>query len=594
MLDKIKNVLQLIDYPYRGKVIFSVIGSAIVSLIDMFGVAASYPLLMLVSGADVHQGVQGMISGFFATDDRQRLIVITAALVATCFIAKSLVMMAFRWWQLGFVNTLEKTARTNLFRAYLDVPFIEHRAKQIPDLHTNLVTAVSQAFNQVILGSISFLAQLFTITTLTIVMFVVSPLAALVAIVLFAGAGAFLPMLLKTKLRAVSSDLTEADRISWYASIPAFQAFREMRLFNVADNFARDYSTGATLRAGAMRRSSFFSELPKYLIEVVFVFGVVVLALLLFNLYPAEEAISVMGVFTVAAMRMMPSVNGAIATVNMIRAGSVGLEILSHEVDKIKRNTPNSALPTSGTEFAGDIEVRNLVFGYDREQPVLNKVSLRIPQGSTVAFVGSSGSGKSTLVDVILGLLPVQEGEVLSAGKNIHDDVRAWQSQMGVVPQTVYMIPGSLRDNIAFGLDSHLIDDEAVLRAARDADLGDLVDSLPEGIYEDLGQDGNRLSGGQRQRLGIARALCRAPQLLVLDEATSALDNKTEYRITETINNLRGKVTTIVVAHRLSTIRDADQIYYLKNGVVAGQGTFTELEATVPEFAELVRLGKLS
>ncbi|QRZ61208.1 ABC transporter ATP-binding protein [Rothia sp. ZJ932] len=596
MLKQIKNVLKLIDYPYRGKFLFAIFGAAFVSLIEMLGVGASYPLLLLVSGAEIREGngVIGIIASFFNTSNRQTLIAIMGGMVAVSFVLKSIVSITFRWWQLGFVNQLEKTARVNLFKGYIYAPYKKHRQKQVPDLHANLAAAISQSYGQVILGSISFFSSSLTAFLLLLVIFYVSPVAATVALFLFGGAGVIIPIILRRRLNQISADVVEAERIAWYASIPAFQAFREMRLFDVSDNFIGKYRLGAEKRASVNRRNSFYSELPKYLTEIIFILGVVSLSLILFNLYPSAQAVSIMGVFTVAAIRMLPSVNGAIASANLVRAGRSGLHILDSEVNQVITHESTNKNFSKGTDFKGDINLYNVSFSYGSGQKkVLDDISLHIPYGSTVAFVGPSGSGKSTLVDIVLGLMEPDEGKVTAGEKDIKSDIRAWQDQLGVVPQNVVMIPGDLRKNIAFGLESSDINDSKVLEAVRATELEELVDSLPNGIYENLGQEGNRLSGGQKQRVGIARALYRSPKVLVMDEATSALDNKTEYKITKTVDNLKGQQTTIIVAHRLSTIKNADNIYYLRGGRLLGQGNFQELEKKIPEFSELVRLGKI-
>lgn len=595
MLRQIINVLRLIDFPYCGKMVFSIVGAAAVSLLEMVGVAASYPLLLLVTGTEIvpGNGIVGVLADIIGTTDRKTLIIATGVLVSVSFVLKSLTVILFRWWQLGFINQLERAARVNLFRGYLGVSYNEHRQKQIPQIHTNLATSVSQSYGQVILGLVSLCSHLFTIIFLLAIILFISPLAALIALVLFTGSGISIPYILRKKLHAIGIDMTEADRISWFSSIPALQAFREMRLFDVADNFVDTYRDGASLRASVNRRTSFYSELPKYLIEVIVVLCVVFLALLLFSLYSAEEAISIMGAFSVATVRMMPSVNAAIASVNQVRAGRAGLTILDSEVKHIYALPSALELSSNSTNFEGDIRIKNVSFSYSDGEPVLKNISLVIKRGTTVAFVGPSGSGKSTLVDIILGMLPPDQGQVLSGNIDIASDLRSWQNHLGVVPQRVVMIPGDLRTNIAFGQKDEEIDDASVINAARSADLDELVAGLTHGIYEDLGQEGNRLSGGQRQRLGIARALYREPSILVMDEATSALDNKTEYKITSTVEHLKGQLTTIIVAHRLSTIRHADKIFYIKNGEILSEGSFEELDQQLEDFSELVRLGKL-
>lgn len=592
MLDKLRSAFSLVDFPVRGKLILAVLGTTFVSFIELLGVAASYPLLLLLTGADTHTGLPAKISNIFNIDSRQSLILVTATLVGACFILKSVLSLSYRWWIIGFTNKVENRARVNLFRAYLDSPYAVHKTRQLPEIHTTLVTAVTQTFGQVMLGWISFLSSALTVFFLLLAMFYISPIAAVVAIVLFAGAGIMIPLVLRKRVQQLGKDIQEADYISWFASMPALNAFQEMRLFQVAPRFVNDYSVGAALRAKTVRRTSFYGELPKSVVEIVFVVGIIILSALLFGLQTPEEAISTLGAFAVATTRMMPGVNSAIASLNQARAGERGLDILYTEIKEFSKYTPYSKLHTENTHYVGDIELKDISFEYN-ESPVLDNVNLKIPQGKTIAFVGPSGSGKSTLVDILIGMLTPKSGTVSCGGKNIDFDIPAWQQQIGVVPQNVYILPGNLKENIAFGLEPEEIDSDLALKAAIQADLGSLIDDLPRGMAEDLGQEGNRISGGQRQRVGIARALYRRPNLLVLDEATSALDNKTEYKITQTIEKLKGKATIVIVAHRLSTIKRADLIYFLKDGEIIGSGNFEELKNSLTEFRELVELGKL-
>ncbi|WP_375142116.1 ATP-binding cassette domain-containing protein [Microbacterium sp.] len=224
---------------------------------------------------------------------------------------------------------------------------------------------------------------------------------------------------------------------------------------------------------------------------------------------------------------------------------------------------------------------------------MLEDLSLEIPRHRTTAFVGSSGAGKSTLLDLVLGLLTPTSGEVLCGGRAIADDPAGWHASLGVVPQDVFLANRTLAENIAFGRSADEIDPDRVAEASRLALLDDLIAELPEGIHTMVGDRGVRLSGGQRQRVGLARALYRRPRVLVLDEATSALDNATEYQIAQTLAQLQGTMTIIIVAHRLSTVRSVDRLYFLRSGRVAASGTFDQVRAADAEFARLVELGSL-
>jgi ABC-type multidrug transport system fused ATPase/permease subunit len=227
--------------------------------------------------------------------------------------------------------------------------------------------------------------------------------------------------------------------------------------------------------------------------------------------------------------------------------------------------------------FYKQIELRDVVFSYEASEGQFLKMSLNIPIGKTIGFIGSSGSGKSTCIDIILGLLQPKYGKVLVDGVDIRSNLRGWQNMIGYVPQTIYFLDDTLRNNIAFGLEPDQIDETAVLKAIKLAQIEEFVKSLPEGLDTTIGENGVRLSGGQRQRIGIARALYHNPSVLVLDEATSALDNDTEDGIMQAIAALHGDKTIIIVAHRLRTVAMCDQIFLLEKGMIIKTGTYDEV-----------------
>ncbi len=245
------------------------------------------------------------------------------------------------------------------------------------------------------------------------------------------------------------------------------------------------------------------------------------------------------------------------------------------------------------TVLTEKIAIRDLHYHYpNSEEQALNGVSLDIARGSAVAFVGPSGAGKTTIVDVLLGLLEPQKGEILVDGKNIFDSISAWQRNIGYIPQFIYLADDTMRRNIAFALPDDQVDEQKVQRAVEQAQLTELVERLPDGLDTVIGERGARLSGGQRQRIGIARALYHDPQVLVMDEATSALDNITEQQIIQAIDTLKGERTIVMIAHRLTTVMNCDVLYMMENGRITDQGTYAELLARNAGFREMAREGK--
>jgi ATP-binding cassette subfamily C protein len=237
--------------------------------------------------------------------------------------------------------------------------------------------------------------------------------------------------------------------------------------------------------------------------------------------------------------------------------------------------------PKPTTLLSSDILIKNISYSYPNTSiNVLSNISMQINKGSVVGIIGQSGSGKSTLIDVILGLLKPTEGQILVDGVDIATNVSGWQSQIGYVPQSIYLTDESIRSNIAFGLPEDEIDDKKIRKAILSAQLDVFIDSLADGLDTAVGERGVRLSGGQRQRIGIARALYNDPRVLVLDEATSALDSLMAQEVMKAVDKMRGERTILMVAHQITTIKDCDHIYILENGSLVDSGSYEELHYT--------------
>lgn len=596
MIAELRNVRALVRGPVRGWMVTAVLGSCFLAGLDTLGVAAMLPLMQLITGSSPNEGILGWISGVIGTTDSQRLILVIAGAIGFSFIAKSAVTAKFRWWLLGHTTSLEAEASTEMMHRYLSEPFASYRVRNLSEVYRNILSSVSQTFGGVVLGVIGLLVDILTLIAVGAVLLVLSPLVAVFAVVFFTVLGWGVQAALKSRHRKIGQVLVDADFEAWTALRPGLDAFREARLTSSADYFVEKFGKARVRRAGANRVASLISELPKYVLEVGFVAGICGIASILFATSTPEVALSTLGVFAAAATRMLPTLNRAVATVGVIRAGRIGLEILSREVNTLKQDEVKSARQAPNkTDFSGDIVIDSVSYTYkDAEEPVLRGVTTRIQQGTTTAFVGMSGAGKSTLLDVLLGLLRPTSGAIHSGGNDIFQDLPSWYATLGVVPQDVFLLDDTLANNIAFGQSPHEIDSVRLTEAVELAQLTSLLGELPEGLETRLGERGVRLSGGQRQRVGIARALYRRPAVLVLDEATSALDNATERKISETIDALSGQMTIILVAHRLSTVRRADKIVFMSSGQIETEGTFEEVEEASADFSHLVALGRLA
>jgi ABC-type multidrug transport system fused ATPase/permease subunit len=593
--EQLKTVLTLVRPGWARWMAASVAGSVVIAGMDMLGVAAMLPLMQVVTGADRTQGVLGLLARLIGSSDAQALLLATAAMVGIAFVVKSGLTIAFRWWLLGHTTALEAEAGTELMRRYVMAPWDEHRHRKLAEVHRNIAGSVPQTFSQVVLGLLSIAADALTLAAIGVVLMLVSPWATVLAVALFVAMGWGTQWRLKKRYASIGERMAQSDLDAWSALMPGINGFREARLSATGGVFVDRFRQAKDRRAAASRELSLISELPKYILEIGLVLSIAVISILLFATGSPAQAMSVIGVFAAASTRILPTINRLVATVGGIRAGEVGLSILADEVRALDQHAEHEERPDASRTFTGDIELDGVEFAFsDSAEPVLHSVTTVIPDGRTTAFVGSSGAGKSTLLDVILGLLDPTSGMVLCGGRDVRSDRAGWYAGLGVVPQDVFLLDESLASNIAFADRPEEIDHARLARAVDLAQLTEMVEGLPDGLETRVGERGVRMSGGQRQRIGIARALYREPSVLVLDEATSALDNVTERRLTETINALRGSMTILIVAHRLSTVRHADKIVYMSHGTIAGEGSFDQLVEECSGFNELVALGRLA
>jgi ABC-type multidrug transport system fused ATPase/permease subunit len=350
---------------------------------------------------------------------------------------------------------------------------------------------------------------------------------------------------------------------------------KDVKILGRESQFLAEYDFHNVAAARVHQRQFALQNLPRLWLELL---GVVVLAALVLTMLaqgkPVDALIPTLGLFAAAAFRLMPSINKVLMAIQGLRFAQPVIETIYGELS-LPCEFPAAARGTGpALPFRRELKIDSLGYRYPGAgTSSLAKVSLNIPRGTSVGFIGGSGAGKSTLIDVILGLLTPSEGSISVDGVDIHDNLRGWQSQIGYVPQHIYLIDDSLRRNVAFGVAPEKIDETAVLRAIKAAQLDEFVSQLPDGLSTKVGERGVRLSGGQRQRIGVARALYHDPAVLVLDEATSALDTVTEHRVMESVRNLRGEKTILIVAHRMSTVEHCDSIVRLAHGEVVEMGS---------------------
>ena len=387
----------------------------------------------------------------------------------------------------------------------------------------------------------------------------------------------------------------EGEMIKWIKQ--ALSSIRDVKLLNAYGFLDGKVGQLADGRASVISRSTTALNVPRLMIETVVVIGFLFLVLALLEVRQSSaDVVATLGLYGMAALRLMPSLNRLLANATELRHRTAYIDTLykdlvegRHDTDRPREHQIECDLP-----FEREIRIEGLSYLYpDTVHRALHGVDLSIAKGESVGIVGPSGAGKTTLVDITLGLLRAQSGRVLIDGRDAFANTAAWQRRIGFVPQNVQLIDDSLRRNIAFGMEDRIIDYARIEEVVSLARLDDVVAQLPDGLGTVIGEDGARLSGGQQQRVAIARILYRETDVLVFDEATSALDNESEREIAKVIESLAGKKTVLIIAHRLSSVRNCDKLVFMKEGRVAAIGRFDELARDNADFRRLAQAGDI-
>ncbi|MFW0110861.1 ABC transporter ATP-binding protein [Rothia sp. CCM 9416] len=593
LLTNFKKMGNLFDKKAKRTLVIIAILSSVLAISETIAIVLVLPLINLAMGQE--NAIPGFLKNSLEAlgidqPSGQGLVLVIALILI--FITKDLLTMWFNWRQSGFLANQRVKTSSRLMEQFMSMPWGSFRQRTTAEMIRTMNDATAQVYSLVVGGFLGLSNALITTLAILIALLIAVPLPTLAILVYFSVASFIYGRIIRSRTLAAGEQIMTASVQGYLRALHGLGAFKEITLRHTEEYFTTHYRQAAREGAYAARFASFLSSIPKYLLEILFILAVGGLLAYMFLSADGPAALGAMALLVAAGFRLLPNIALIISSTNNISLGSKSLDVVLDELYTQYRPLPTQHEYLERLPFHHEIELKDVHFSFPgAEEETIKGVNLKIPFGTSVAFVGGSGAGKTTMVDLILGLLPATQGQVLADGVDIQSHVRSWQENVSMVAQDVYMSGWSLQQNIVF--DSDTTDPVRLKDAVRRAQLDDLVASLPKGLDSECGEGGSRLSGGQRQRVGIARALYRNPALLVLDEATSALDNLTEKKITETIDRLHGEVTVVVVAHRLSTVKNADLIVYMKDGKVSATGSFVELQKKSPEFAKLVELGSL-
>ncbi|MCR5507650.1 MAG: ABC transporter ATP-binding protein/permease [Lachnospiraceae bacterium] len=561
------------------------IGLFIGALFELAGVSFITQLVSIVTDPQkirTNALYKGIYDAFGMKDDRQFFLTFVIGLIIL-YLVKNAYLLWINYVQYTFIFNNQLRLSERLIDCYLKKPYTYHLDKNSAEMVRNVMLD-SERFFQMLLSVFLMLSELLISVLLCFYLLTVDWFITLSVAVILGIFTVLYLVLFKNKAREYGRENQIYDGKMHQSINQALGAVKDIKILHREKYFVDAFGGYGRKKMRAVRNNNVLGQAPKYVIEAVCIGAV--LLVLTFKIYRGEDLSSMitqLAAFALAAFKLLPSVSKINNFANLIIFLKPSVDLIYRDI-KDTEDMKNFELTDAAEDFeikdAVSIKVDNLTYRYPHtERDVLKDVSIQIPLGYAVGLMGPTGAGKSTLADIILGILTPSSGAVYYGNMNVHEHPIKWSKKLAYIQQSIYLADESIRNNVAFGIDDDKIDEDKVWQALEEAQIKDFVKSLPDGLDTMVGERGVRLSGGQRQRIGIARALYDDPEILVLDEATSALDNETETAVMEAIDNLMGRKTLIIIAHRLTTLRNCQKIFKVEDGGVR-EVTYKEIEGT--------------
>jgi ABC-type multidrug transport system fused ATPase/permease subunit len=596
----IARAARVLDPRDRRRVLLVIFLQISFGLLDLAGVA-----IVGVLGALAVTGVQGQLPGnrvsmlleFLNLEDLslQSQVAILGATAATLLISKTIFSVIFTRKIMFFLSRRAAVISGSLISKILNQNLLQVQKRSNQETLYFVTAGVGTITLGIVGTTVSLISDVSLLLVLSIGLFLVDPVIAIFTMFTFLIIGIVLYRLLQTRAQRLGATSSELSISSNEKILEVLSAYRESVVRNRRNFYSKEIGKQRLALANTIAELTFMPNISKYVIEVTVVLGMLGIGATQFLLQDVGRAVGVLSVFLAASTRIAPAVlrvqQGAIQIKGSLGAAGPTLDLIEELKLETRTTSIIDKLDTDHIGFTPEISISGVTFRYSENGlPVLNNLNLDIKVGESVAIVGPSGAGKTTLVDVLLGVLEPEKGQVAISGKVPSETIQKWPGAISYVPQDVLIINGSIRANVSMGYPSETVSDSAIWNALSIAQLDKVVTDLVLGLETPVGDRGTRLSGGQRQRLGIARAMYTSPKLIVLDEATSSLDGQTESDLADALHALKGKVTVVMIAHRLSSVRKVDTVIYLENGQVRASGSFEDVRAKVPNFDKQANL----
>ena len=603
----IKKIYTILLPAERRKGYLLLLMVLIMAILDTAGVASIAPFIAVISNPDVvvsNVFLSGFYDfvGFSRVDNKPIDIEDFMFFLGVVVFITMLISTLFKAWT---IYTLERYAQQcnfslghQLVSGYLRQPYSWFLNRHSSDIGKAILSEASAVISGALFPLMLIIAYGAVTLSIMILLFVVDPWLSMLVGSGLGGIYVITYLVLRRYLSDIGEDRVLANKERFKIVQEGFKGIKDIKIYGLENTLLGRFKGPSLRYAKHTATQHIIGKMPRFLMEILAFGGMLLVILYLMKSYDEfSEVMPILALYTLAAYKLMPSLQQVYSQITTLRFSISALNTLYDDLELLNQSNIEE-LPSEEVRPLGinqHISLSGINFQYPGQEVLaIDGISLNIPVKTTVGFVGSTGSGKTTIVDIILGLLQPNSGRIMVDNILINSkNIRAWQKTIGYVPQQIHLSDDTIAANIAFGHDSNSIDYDAVESAAKIANLHEfIVDKLPNGYRTKVGEQGVRLSGGQRQRIGIARALYYNPEVLIFDEATSALDSVTERLVMEAVHKLGQKKTIIMIAHRLSTVRECDCIFVLENGKIEGQGTFNELVKSNTRFKNMSKIDK--
>lgn len=546
-------------------------------LLETLGVSAMIPVVQALLAPDELMGyidripvVKNLCDALSITTVKQVTMALLYGMMAI-YVIKNLYILLLTYMQNTFITKNRNRMISRVMAEFLNRPYEKYLGADIPTVFRITDSDIPQTFS-LILAMLQLASEAVVTCLIFMVLLLNDPGMTLFIIAVFGLLTLFIVKVFKPRLNRIGArnQAIQSKIAKW--RIQATYGLKDVKVLNREEFYVRNYYETGKVGAEVARNYAVLNNMPRLLIETVFIVSVLGFLVVYINGGGDITAmVTTISAFAIAAVRVLPSVNRINTYITEIAYTQPSLDFV---YDNLQEGMKTDAMLAERRAYSQveklkldhQIELDHISFHYpDSDKNIFEDAHMIVPKGKSVGIIGTSGAGKSTIVDILLGLLHAQTGMITCDGVDIFKNYESWLAQIGYIPQSIYLIDESIRDNIAFGIDADKIDEKRIWEVLEEAQLKEFVEELPEGLDTTIGDRGVRLSGGQRQRIGIARALYNDPEILVFDEATSALDNDTEAAVMEAVNSFHGRKTMIIIAHRLNTIEKCDMIYKVEN-----------------------------